>query len=666
MSELVVANFGGGLDARKFFLSLPPGTLTKAINAHITSGAELEKRLAFVQSAFTNGTGYAFGPVTVGSGLMVFGSASPGSVPSLPAGVTYQQLADPTGTGAHMTGIAGADTYGSPPGAFVAAQFSDGNTYCFYKGVLVEDFIAGLAFPWNDTDAEIAQALVNLINALATSAEEGELVYTAARNGSSLNIFSTPNVSTSAPYVTTPSTILESGSTGALTANLENTGVPGLPAVQATGSFQVTAGTSATQATGSINGSASSNVSNGDTVTIGGVVYTFVTSLSNSTANQIAIAGSGNTDTSLGNLAAALNGTGTPGTSYSSATVRSTTVTAGSVSSHNLTLTAIAGGTPGNAITLAKSSTVLTVSGSVFSGGVNNNGISAVDVGGTNLITVASTSVPFDQSATQTAIDLVTNINANTGVTGFSAQATGNTVTIFGPTTSPAYVNGLPISVTTVGEVAIQLAGFVVANPTANTSNVSSVTVGGGSNIMTATITYQDAGHASETLAQFAGRVAANISANQGTSGYTATTGGPSGTAIYISPVTSSSNTNFGAIVLTYSTLSISAIGNSPVVIGLSVQSLNVQILLHGKPYGQGLSSSVIITASGGTAPYTYSVTGLPAGASARFSNNSFQVYYATPANGGNPSGLYTTQVTATDSLSGTASANLPVYFIQS
>jgi hypothetical protein len=54
MGYQVISDFKGGLDSRKLFLSLPPGTLTKANNVHITSGAEMEKRKAFVRSGSTN------------------------------------------------------------------------------------------------------------------------------------------------------------------------------------------------------------------------------------------------------------------------------------------------------------------------------------------------------------------------------------------------------------------------------------------------------------------------------------------------------------------------------------------------------------------------------------------------------------------------------------
>lgn len=67
----VISNFNGGLDARKFFLSLPPGTLTQLINGHITPGGEIEKRKAFEYSALP---AQVYGLQPTLAGIVVFGS----------------------------------------------------------------------------------------------------------------------------------------------------------------------------------------------------------------------------------------------------------------------------------------------------------------------------------------------------------------------------------------------------------------------------------------------------------------------------------------------------------------------------------------------------------------------------------------------------------------
>lgn len=110
------------------------------------------------------------------------------------------------------------------------------------------------------------------------------------------------------------------------------------------------------------------NVSNNDTVTVNGKSYTFKTSLTPA-EGEVLIGGSA--DASLTNLAHAINGTGgTAGTDYQVAAAHPT-VGAGTVSSHVITLTALAKGAAGNALTLTKSATHLTVGGATLSGGIN-------------------------------------------------------------------------------------------------------------------------------------------------------------------------------------------------------------------------------------------------------------------------------------------------------
>lgn len=114
--------------------------------------------------------------------------------------------------------------------------------------------------------------------------------------------------------------------------------------------------------------SASAAPSNNDTVTVNGQVYTFKTSLTGA-AYEIHINGQ---DGSLTNLRSAINNSGgTPGTDYGTGTVANLYVTAGSVVTHAITLTAISLGTAGNAFTLAKSGANLGIGAGTFSGGIN-------------------------------------------------------------------------------------------------------------------------------------------------------------------------------------------------------------------------------------------------------------------------------------------------------
>lgn len=124
-----------------------------------------------------------------------------------------------------------------------------------------------------------------------------------------------------------------------------------------------------TYATGTIT-SNNTNVSNNDTVTIGGKVYTFKTALTPA-EGEILIGATA--DDSLTNLSRAINNSGgTPGTDYQVGAA-SQWVTCSAVASHILTLTSIGPGTVGNATTLAKSAVTLTVSAATLTGAVNGN-----------------------------------------------------------------------------------------------------------------------------------------------------------------------------------------------------------------------------------------------------------------------------------------------------
>lgn len=115
-----------------------------------------------------------------------------------------------------------------------------------------------------------------------------------------------------------------------------------------------TASTEAVKAVGSV-AFGSTNASNNDTVSIGGQVYTFKTSLTAATtANEVLIG----TDAaaSVANLAAAVNkGTG-GGTKYGSETVKNAWAVASiGTTTSTITLTAITAGAQGNSIALSAS-----------------------------------------------------------------------------------------------------------------------------------------------------------------------------------------------------------------------------------------------------------------------------------------------------------------------
>jgi uncharacterized protein (TIGR02217 family) len=117
--------------------------------------------------------------------------------------------------------------------------------------------------------------------------------------------------------------------------------------------------------------SVSNNVSNTDTVTIDGKVYTFQTSLTD-VDGHVKIGASGSA--SLTNLVNAINvdGTnGTPGTDFATSTTAHPTVTANRQTTTTVLVTALASGSDGNAVATTESSSHLSWSGSTLSGGTD-------------------------------------------------------------------------------------------------------------------------------------------------------------------------------------------------------------------------------------------------------------------------------------------------------
>ena len=112
------------------------------------------------------------------------------------------------------------------------------------------------------------------------------------------------------------------------------------------------------------------NVSDNDTVTIGAIVYRFKNTMAQ--ANDVKIGA--DADTSLANLRAAINGTGTPGTEYFAGTSASPVATCGAVTAHAVTVTAKVKGAGGNAIAIAESAVTLSWAGAAvfLSGGVGD------------------------------------------------------------------------------------------------------------------------------------------------------------------------------------------------------------------------------------------------------------------------------------------------------
>lgn len=123
--------------------------------------------------------------------------------------------------------------------------------------------------------------------------------------------------------------------------------------------------TETTPATGTLTSDAT-NVSDGDTVTVGSTVYRYKNTMS--AAYDVAIGTSA--ANSLANLKLAINATGVAGTNYYAGTNIHPTVSAGTLTSTTLAVTAKTGGTGGNAIATTETSTHLSWGAATLTGGL--------------------------------------------------------------------------------------------------------------------------------------------------------------------------------------------------------------------------------------------------------------------------------------------------------
>jgi len=153
---------------------------------------------------------------------------------------------------------------------------------------------------------------------------------------------------------------------------------------------------------------------NGDTVTIGTQTYTFVNSITNSTANQVLV---GNTETqSLANLAAAVNGATGAGTTYSSSTAKNAVASA-SAGQFSIVFTALTPGVAGNGLASTTSSTTdNTFASTTFSGGNVNN----------DLLTSSDAQAALSQI--NAAVAAVAALRGNIGATVNRLQSASNVI----------------------------------------------------------------------------------------------------------------------------------------------------------------------------------------------------------------------------------------------
>lgn len=636
MAYLELSNFKPGLDTRRSELTSQPGTLETLLNGHINQGGQIEKRKAFVKYDLPAST---FGMVQGKDTIYVFGSVDQ-TGQTFPAFVTYQRLVHPTG--AAMTAVLSARLISGK--TFVLAKFDTNEVLAFYDTVAVDDITAGMIWDGASTVSALIAKIAAQINAteVVNGKTEAKYPYTASVNGDVLTVASVP--SDASPGQFSAVTTVDSAQ-GVVDQALVGTGTPSIPGTVAQGSFIVTAGTINTQAYADFVSTTGNNVGNNETVTIGTIVYTFVSSLTG--ANLYAVKIGATKADSLLNLFSAIQAQTGSGTRWSTGTPAHPDVVPTNLAATQFRVKAIAGGVVGNNIAVSETCASMqwdhTVGGKL-SGGTDDNYIDSIQVG--TVADILAANVPYAGTPETTATAIAAEINANTTASGFNATSVGSLVNIFSNEVGTAF-NNLDITVTVVGALCIDAASFIVSG----TGNISVIAGPGGTpaNMLTATITFRDGGHPTETLVQFCQRVVANLNANSGVSGYVSVADN-STPLIHVSPAVCASSDATARSIATTATLTIT---ESAVAITATL-STTLLVIPFG---GTAASDFVTVTVIGGTAPYIYAWSCLTSPAKARATRpNSNRTAFSVSLQG-SLSGSFTEEwiCTITDSTSPTA-----------
>jgi hypothetical protein len=406
-------------------------------------------------------------------------------------------------------------------------------------------------------------------------------------------INSLPNLTDGTPYLATE---VDTSALGNVALNLDNIGFSKVPPVNASTSFSIVAGLSNTAATQTLT-SNQTNPNVGEIITIGPTQYKFVLAFSGA-ANEVLIQPTA--DQTMSALIAAINNQSGSGVTYSLGTPKDPTVVAGVLTSHHFTVTAIVGGNVGNSVATYSTAASTTWGAATLTGGdaADTNQITQIAIGATNLL---AAHVQYNQSNTQTAIDVAAAINAQSSTTGFTATAANNVITITAVAAGTA-LNGTAVTVTNAGQVCIDQCFFSVGSATglATSQNISQIAVG--VNLMTSTITW----NGTDSVAVFCGKVVANIVANSGVSGWTAVS---VGNVIYISKNTVASTDALPTVTVS-ATATLTNGPTTATAIALTAPSTTLAIVLNhfnsrgfDQYYG---ATQVVTTTTGGLGPYVY------------------------------------------------------------
>ena len=376
--------------------SVANSTINAAASAAVLvagSTVTLTSRAAGVGNGITGTTGTG-NTVGVSGNAGIFTNAAGGATTDLAGG-----------TNASVVHIGNQDY------TFVnAAQFPTASPY----SVLINTTAAGTA-------AQILGSLTNLADAVNGTGTAGTNPAVDNYSSAAQNTYALAGTATAG-----------TGNTSSLNFTAQVNGL-GSAANGGTGNF------TASTTTGTTNGFAATTFANGttgDSLTVGGQQYNFVTALSTNaggTANEVVAGASVATD--LTNLQDAVNnnGTGQGTTAYSTGTQTNNSVTVTGTTGTTATFQAISSGTGGNNITTAISGGIGNFLTTNFTGGSSLQSVGGPAVAG-DTVTVGSTQYKFVTAITAFSLANDVLVGAGTGAASETASLTNLAAAVNGAT----------------------------------------------------------------------------------------------------------------------------------------------------------------------------------------------------------------------------------------